>query len=158
MESAEAQEPAGRLIVMAQGACWPSSILRYRDLGPGDAVVAHDSIEALGAFLNRVRMAAADLDALGLAPRALFLCLPDGNDEWADKAEHFARVLATLHSVREVVLTCGNALSDAGELRQLQRAIASSREDLVVRVEASAASRSVRKALPVEPHPVATRL
>ena len=126
MQRNEANRPAGRLIVLTQGARWPSWFLRYRDLGPGDAVIAHDSGEALSAFLDRAKVSAVELAALGVAPHVLFLCLPESGDAaLSQQAEEVARALVSRTHAREVVLISSGAegARDGRGLRRLQRAL-----------------------------------
>lgn len=138
----DAVRPAGRLIVVAQGARWPSWLLRYRDLGPGDAVIAHDSGEALTAFLDRAKITALELSALGVAPQALLFCLPESDGKSVDQTEDIARALVSRTGAREVVLISSGieGARDGRRLHRLQRALSKVSRDLTVRVEAPRSS------------------
>jgi hypothetical protein len=142
MQRNEANRPAGRLIVIAQGARWPSWFLRYRDLGPGDAVIAHDSGEALSAFLDRAKVSAVELTALGVAPQVLFLCLPESDDASLAQAEEVARALVSRTGAREIVLISSGAegARDGRGLHRLQRALTK-----VAKVHVEAPRPSARK-------------
>ena len=134
----EAERPAGRLIVITQGARWPSWLLRYRDLGPGDAIIAHDNGEPMSGFLNRATSSAAELSALGVAPHSLFLCLPESDEQSADRVEDVARALVSRTGTREVVLVSAGSAGarDGRRLHRLQRALKKVAKHLTVRVEA----------------------
>jgi hypothetical protein len=125
MQRNEANRPTGRLIVMTQGARWPSWFLRYRDLGPGDAVIAHDSGEALPAFLDRAKVSAVELTALGVAPQVLYLCLPESDEASLEQAEDVVRALVSRTHAREIVLISSGADGerDGRRLHRLQRAL-----------------------------------
>lgn len=149
MPSTEIIEPVGRLIVIAPGAHWPSWLLRYRELGPGDAVIAHDNGETLGAFLDRVKIAAVELVALDLAPQALLLCLPEPRDGSVEAAEEVASKLSSLTALREIVLvSCdGAGARDGRRAQHLRRALRERLKHVAVRVEAQRPSgRKVRDA------------
>jgi hypothetical protein len=146
----EANRPAGRLVVITPGAHWPSWLLRYRELGAGDAVIAHDSGETLAGFLDRVKIAAVELDALDLAPQSLLLCLPEPREDAVEEAEDVARKLSSLTTLREIVLVSCDAAQDGRRLTRLQRALHKRSKRIAVRIEAPQPSaRKVRDALPV---------
>ncbi|HEY6556174.1 MAG TPA: hypothetical protein VI072_02835 [Polyangiaceae bacterium] len=142
---------AGRLVVIAPGAHWPSWVLSYRDLGPGDALIAHDSVETLAALLDRVQIAAVDMDALDLAPASLLLCLSEPREDSIEEADDVARKLSSLPTLREIVLvSCAAAgTQDGRRLHRLRRALhkRSMKRSKRVSVRIEAPQPSARKGL-----------